>query len=91
MNAGADPARPIRSIKQKLIVGSVALLVLTLEGILAAVILINASLASRQKDETFRSIREALIAKGNILVTNNSQALQGMVADGQRAHSPALI
>ncbi len=87
----AENVRPIRSIKQKLIVGSVALLALTLAGFLAAVIIINASLAARQKAETFRSIRESLIAKGNILVTNNSQALQGMVADNAFTSVAGLV
>ncbi|MDB5105314.1 MAG: Signal transduction histidine kinase CheA [Fibrobacteres bacterium] len=72
---------PARSIKKKLILSSVTVLATALAGFLAAVIWINASLAARQKDASFESIRNALFAKGNILVTNNSQALQGMVAD----------
>lgn len=75
------PSTDFRSIRRKLIFNSVAALATTVAGLLAAVIWINASLASRQKDAAFESIRNALIAKGNILVTNNSQALEGMVAD----------
>ncbi|MEO6097030.1 MAG: HAMP domain-containing protein [Fibrobacteria bacterium] len=78
---GPRSARPSRGIKQKLIFGSVALLATTLAGFLGAVIWINTTLAVRQKDAAFESIRNALIAKGNILVANNSQAILGMVAD----------
>lgn len=75
------PSTPVRSIRQKLIFSSVTVIATTVAGLLAAVIWISASLAARQKDAAFQSIRNALIAKGNILVTNNSQALEGMVAD----------
>lgn len=75
------PSMPARSIRQKLIFSSVTVIATTVAGLLAAVIWINASLAARQKDAAFESIRNALVAKGNILVTNNSQALEGMVAD----------
>jgi signal transduction histidine kinase len=78
---GSRGVRPLRGIKQKLIFGSVALLATTLAGFLGAVIWINTTLAVRQKDAAFESIRNSLVAKGNILVANNSQALQGMVAD----------
>lgn len=77
----AASARPIRSIQKKLIASSVVVLVTALTGFLATVIWINASLASRQKESAFASIRNGLIAKGSILASNNSQALQGMVAE----------
>lgn len=76
-----NPSAPVRSIRRKLIISSVTVIAATVAGLLAAVIWINASLAARQKDAAFQSIRNALIAKGNILATNNSQALEGMVAD----------
>ncbi|MDB5048365.1 MAG: Signal transduction histidine kinase CheA, partial [Fibrobacteres bacterium] len=79
--AAAAPRGPAGSIQKKLIASSVVVLVTSLAGFLAAVIWINASLASRQKEDAFQSIRNGLIAKGSILVSNNSQALQGMVAD----------
>lgn len=72
---------PAKSIQKKLIASSVAVLAAVLIGFLATVILINVSLASRQKDASVTGIRNGLLAKGNILVLNNSQALAGMVAD----------
>ncbi|MDQ3001487.1 MAG: ATP-binding protein [Fibrobacterota bacterium] len=76
-------ARPIarRSIQKKLIVSSVLVLATALAGFLAAATWINASLASRQREDAFASIHKSLIDKGSILVSNNSQALREMVAD----------
>src|SRR6185436_16226623 len=42
---------------------------------------INASLSARQRDRAAADIRAALIAKGEILVSNNSQALEDLVPD----------
>jgi len=72
---------PVKSIQKKLIASSVAVLATVLMGFLATVILINISLASRQKDAAVAGIRNSLLAKGNILVSNNSQALSEMAAD----------
>ena len=73
--------RPFTSIKTKLLVSSIAIMGAALFGLVAAVIWINASLSHRHAERTVANIREALIAKGSILVSNNSQALQEMVAD----------
>ncbi len=79
--AYAAPTVPAKSIQEKLIASSVAVLVTALAGLLISVIWINASLAARQKEDTFERIRNGLLAKGNILVSNNGQALRGMVSD----------
>lgn len=70
-----------RGIQKKLVASSTTVLATALVGFLAAVIWINASLAVRQKNEAAASIRNALLAKGNILASNNSQALQGPAAE----------
>lgn len=75
------PGMPRRSIQDKLVYGSVALLAAALLGLLAAVIWINLSLSQRHKASVVQGIRQALLAKGNILVSNNSLALEEMVAD----------
>ncbi len=81
MNAPVAPVRPARGIQNKLVASSVMVLGGALASFLAAVIWINASLAVRQKDEAFAAIRNSLLAKGNILVSNNCQALQGPAAE----------
>lgn len=72
---------PARSIRDKLVYGSAALLAATLLGLLAVVVWMNASLSARHKSMAAEGIRQDLQAKGTILVSNNSLALEEMVAD----------
>jgi two-component system, chemotaxis family, sensor kinase CheA len=81
MNGNPADGKPVRSIQKKLMVNSAAVLTTALLGLLAVVIGINTSLSAEHTQSSVANIREALIAKGNILVSNNSQALEEMVAD----------
>jgi signal transduction histidine kinase len=83
--------KPARGIQQKLVASSTAVLATALMGFLAAVLWINLSLAVRQKQEASAYIRNGLLAKGNILVSNNSQALQGMAAENGFLAVAALV
>lgn len=70
-----------RSIRQKLIVSGSALLIGTFLVLLSVVIFLSVLTADKQLKNTEESIRSSLLAKGKTLISNNSQALKGMVAD----------
>ena len=70
-----------RSIRNKLITSGSALLIGTFLVLLSVVIFLSVRTADKQLSNTEQSIRSALLAKGKTLISNNSQALKGMVAD----------
>ncbi len=84
-------ARPGQGIERKLLVSSVTVLASTLIGFLAIVILLNVSLSQRQKAAAVSSIRNTLLAKGQMLAANNALALSGMVGDNSFSGVASII
>lgn len=70
-----------KSIRNKLISRVSLILILSFTGVLSVVGLININSNEENLKQSEENIRTALIAKGRILVRNNSQALKGMVED----------
>ncbi len=74
-------AAPSKSLQKKLVASSVIVLATALLGILFTVILVSVSLISQQKSSSEAAIRHTLEDEGELLASNNSQALSGMVED----------
>ena len=76
-----DKPLKFQSIRKKLIYSVSLILALSFIGLLSSVAFLNVGSSEKNLESTEESIRDSLLAKGRTLITNNSQALSGMVDD----------
>ncbi len=70
-----------KSIRQKLIRRVTVILMVSFFGLLGVVALLNTNVSEKNLKSSEESVKSSLIAKGRTLISNNSQALKGMVDD----------
>lgn len=79
------------TIQKKLVRSSLATLVPAFLAVTLVVVAIQVVVSRINLGETEKSIQASLQAKGKVLVTNNSQALMGMVADNAFTQVQELV
>ncbi|MEM9100851.1 MAG: HAMP domain-containing protein [Pseudomonadota bacterium] len=73
--------KAFRSIRAKLISNGSAILIGTFLLVISITVYMNIQTSEKQLTATEENIRTSLLAKGQTLIANNSQALKGMVGD----------